>query len=660
MFSFFPVFGRMIPAAEQQQQIYAQPQYTTQQGFVRAPQPVSVLKTSASNSPSLGRPRVVSVLSGPNSAASSVSSPLSPSEAGSPLRLFWDSSQTTQRPDSVFILLTQTPLPFIDLIDIVDADRDPEVVAALSAARAHIGATLSGFQKANGLTPFLEDGETVVFTAECILRYLAQKFLNKSLSDLHWYPTDLKRRTEVEQVLTFSSVLRWCDPQTSATLLSVLQDGFLRSNSFISGEEISIADLALFETLSNISAATEPYPLIHKWQQQISELIGQPPTVRSLAVLESPLLPVGSPMEEPLSQLSLLTSSGSSPQFNSRRYRSSSIIEPRGVAAPSSSFSSTFLTSSGAPGTSVNRLELMTRLATLSDLTPTVVASTAVDAETPSQSLVSSSGFDAAARSRRRAFTVDSGATPLPQQQPLSSKSPGTSSPSLKTPPPSRSVSISLPDRSQFAATLHAKLSPVTTVPSTANARKPTAPQPIPQSTSHNTPPPSRTGSLSVHNRSSLVGILGPSASVSDPATLQATINSRLAAAFQPQILSPPDSPGTGERTPPPSRSASVSVQSHSRPVFSLDPKTGNLVAGSIQAAELTTRLAATMLTSSSGTVSPASEPAITPPPSRRTSSRVPPPYFPQGRTNSGKFSAPISSSPQGSHMPDPDERGAR
>lgn len=145
----------------------------------------------------------------------------------------------------------------------------------------------------NHQVPSLVDGEVVIHESNAILRYLCTKY---ELSD--WYPTDLQQRANVEQWLD------WIQCQQSPAIVGIvfhslfagdqadkqaITTGFyqlkalnpmieqaLTDNAFLTGDQPTIADLALVSNLCHL-AFVDAMPSssnIQRWMSQMLKLKG--------------------------------------------------------------------------------------------------------------------------------------------------------------------------------------------------------------------------------------------------------------------------------------------------------------------------------------------------------------------------------------------------
>ncbi|KAM9328989.1 glutathione S-transferase theta-1-like [Gastrophryne carolinensis] len=159
------------------------------------------------------------------------------------------------------------------------------------------------FKKLNPLRklPVLTDGEFTLVESTAMLRYLAQKYYTPD----HWYPSDLQKRARVEEYLAWQHTntrphgcrVFWVKCMTPAILgleaspekidyvlaefnsiMAQLEEKFLQDRPFLTGDEISLADLvAIVEIMQVIASGVsvfETKPKLEAWKQRVEEAIG--------------------------------------------------------------------------------------------------------------------------------------------------------------------------------------------------------------------------------------------------------------------------------------------------------------------------------------------------------------------------------------------------
>lgn len=166
---------------------------------------------------------------------------------------------------------------------------DAEIVHVDLAAGEHKSAAYLAKNRF-GQVPLLEDADTIVADSNAILVYLAKKF-----DKTDWLPQDPAGAAAVQRWLSVASGLLAFGPAAARlitlfgaqmnaeevinranTLLTVMNDE-LRDQSFIIGEQVTIADVALY---SYIASAPEGnvdlgiYTHVNNWLARIEALPG--------------------------------------------------------------------------------------------------------------------------------------------------------------------------------------------------------------------------------------------------------------------------------------------------------------------------------------------------------------------------------------------------
>ncbi|KAM5237768.1 glutathione S-transferase theta-3-like [Ctenodactylus gundi] len=150
--------------------------------------------------------------------------------------------------------------------------------------------------------PALKDGDFTLAESVAILLYLSRKFKTPD----HWYPQDLQARARVDEYLSWQhTALRNCctrvmwqkmifpvvlgqpvsQERLAATLaeldscLQLLEDKFLRDQAFLTGSQISVADLmAITELMHTVSAGCQVFesrPKLAAWRQRVETAVGE-------------------------------------------------------------------------------------------------------------------------------------------------------------------------------------------------------------------------------------------------------------------------------------------------------------------------------------------------------------------------------------------------
>lgn len=140
------------------------------------------------------------------------------------------------------------------------------------------------------LIPVIDDAGTVVWDAQAILVYLAEKYEKHS-----WLPTDPLGRAKVTQWLSIATneLLHGCAyaravkihgypfdyeaaAKTAARLLGVLE-GQLTAQKWLAAETPTIADCAIYSYVKVApqgDISLEPYPAVRRWLRDIEALPG--------------------------------------------------------------------------------------------------------------------------------------------------------------------------------------------------------------------------------------------------------------------------------------------------------------------------------------------------------------------------------------------------
>ncbi|XP_068952673.1 glutathione S-transferase theta-2-like isoform X2 [Petaurus breviceps papuanus] len=159
------------------------------------------------------------------------------------------------------------------------------------------------FAKVNSLkrVPAMKDGDFTLAEGSAILHYLSQKYKTPA----HWYPPDLQARAWVEEYLSwhadsirgmFGSMLwiRVLGPLIDIHIpkekvdrniafmtqsLHHLEQKFLRDKSFLTGDQISVADLmALEELMQTFYAGFDVFegrPKLAAWRGRVEATLGE-------------------------------------------------------------------------------------------------------------------------------------------------------------------------------------------------------------------------------------------------------------------------------------------------------------------------------------------------------------------------------------------------
>ena len=150
----------------------------------------------------------------------------------------------------------------------------------------------------NRLVPVLEDGDFVLTESSAIMKYLADH------ADSALYPKDLKRRAQVNERMdwfntnlyrdwgynliypqVFSHHARACEEHTQSTVewgrakslhaLAVLDEHIIRTNAYVCGDALTIADLFGAQILSLgelVRADLSRFRNVHRWLERMKSL----------------------------------------------------------------------------------------------------------------------------------------------------------------------------------------------------------------------------------------------------------------------------------------------------------------------------------------------------------------------------------------------------
>lgn len=135
--------------------------------------------------------------------------------------------------------------------------------------------------------PLLDDNGFFLFESRAIMTYLTQKYGK----DDKWYPKDIKKRSLIDNMLYFEASSLFpsigafiapqlrqgkpADPEKEAAMLEkiVIVNTILGQHPYFGGDQISIADISLINSLTLLEAAFNfdysPYPNIKKWMAKV-------------------------------------------------------------------------------------------------------------------------------------------------------------------------------------------------------------------------------------------------------------------------------------------------------------------------------------------------------------------------------------------------------
>jgi glutathione S-transferase len=198
------------------------------------------------------------------------------------LKLYMHPVSTASRPVRLFIAEKKLDVKE-QVVDLMTGEHYKDEYTALNPSR---------------MVPTLEDGDFRMTESSAILKYLAAKF------ELPEYPTDLKKRARVDEVMDWfntqfyrdygygllypqifphhkrpsedfhNGVVAWGKDKTK-NWFSVLDKHYLGSSPWVAGDTITIADYfgACIVTAGEIIRCTfEGYPNVQRWIANIKKL----------------------------------------------------------------------------------------------------------------------------------------------------------------------------------------------------------------------------------------------------------------------------------------------------------------------------------------------------------------------------------------------------
>ncbi|XP_068127543.1 glutathione S-transferase theta-1-like [Hyperolius riggenbachi] len=149
--------------------------------------------------------------------------------------------------------------------------------------------------------PVLVDGEFTLVESTAMLLYLVQKYNTPD----HWYPSDLEKRSCVDEYLAWQHSntrphgcrVFWLKCMTPAILgmeaipqkldyvlaefsavMKQLEEKFLQDKPFLTGEEISLADIVAIAEIMQVIASGVPVfeqrPKLGAWKERVEEALG--------------------------------------------------------------------------------------------------------------------------------------------------------------------------------------------------------------------------------------------------------------------------------------------------------------------------------------------------------------------------------------------------
>ncbi|XP_069820328.1 glutathione S-transferase theta-1-like [Dendropsophus ebraccatus] len=159
------------------------------------------------------------------------------------------------------------------------------------------------FKQVNPLhkVPVLRDGDFTLVESTAMLRYLVQKYNTPD----HWYPSDLQKRARVDEYLAWQHTntrphgcrVFWVKFMTPVIMdyeaapekldgilaefrdiITQLEEKFLQEKLFLTGDEISLADLVAIVEIMQVFASGVPIfeerPKLDAWKKRIEDAVG--------------------------------------------------------------------------------------------------------------------------------------------------------------------------------------------------------------------------------------------------------------------------------------------------------------------------------------------------------------------------------------------------
>jgi glutathione S-transferase len=146
-----------------------------------------------------------------------------------------------------------------------------------------------------GQVPVLEDGDTVIRDSQAILVYLARAYGGDIDGRNRWYPNDPVKAAQISAWLStaanevargpvalrahhkFGRAIQLADAEAVTASLLTIVDAELRQRDWLVGEQVSIADIALYPYLALAEEGRVDlslYPHIQAWLARIERLPG--------------------------------------------------------------------------------------------------------------------------------------------------------------------------------------------------------------------------------------------------------------------------------------------------------------------------------------------------------------------------------------------------
>jgi len=202
------------------------------------------------------------------------------------MKLYMHPVSTASRPVRLFIAEKHLPVDE-QVVDLMTGEHYKDEFTALNPSR---------------MVPMLEDGDLKLTESSAILKYLGSKF------EAPEYPTDLKKRAKVDEVMDWFNTQFYRDfgygllyPQIfpnhkrptddhqtgtiawgkekAKTWFSVLDKHYIGSNAYVAGDQITIADYfgaCIVSAGELIGCTFEGYPNVQRWLGTMKQLASWP------------------------------------------------------------------------------------------------------------------------------------------------------------------------------------------------------------------------------------------------------------------------------------------------------------------------------------------------------------------------------------------------
>ncbi|XP_048859955.1 glutathione S-transferase theta-1a [Brienomyrus brachyistius] len=202
-----------------------------------------------------------------------------------PLELFLDLYSQPCRSVYIFAKINEIPFEFRK-VDLASGEQYGEEFGKISVLRK---------------VPVMRDGDFVLTESVAILQYMVEMF---STPD-HWYPADVQKRARVNEYLSWQHTamrshaakvfwFRCLVPiitgaevpkekmdsalEDLSSTLNMFENKFLRDQHFITGDQISLADLvAITEMMQPVGAGLDIFkdrPRLSAWRDRVKQELG--------------------------------------------------------------------------------------------------------------------------------------------------------------------------------------------------------------------------------------------------------------------------------------------------------------------------------------------------------------------------------------------------